>query len=998
MLIAILLTSLAWAVQEPGKRADFIPASVQWLLGHDGLQPTGVVGPAPKAFQERHGAAWTLRRDFALGEPWRLWGSGIAVDGAAMTNDAAAAQVAERFWQDHPELLPERFDMEQLQPWSNTLSAGVRYVSFRQAIDGVPILGGRAFVAIKYGRLVMAGARLFEATANAAAASIETKAARRIARQAMEARGLKAKDTAAELTFLPFDENKRTRLVLAYVVGLDARPQGRWTAYVDAVKGTLLALRDERVFFNGQIALALHERNPAGPSVQRPASLLRLTANSQSLLTDAVGGFSVSGSSADLSLQIQGAYTSIDNEAGAELTASATLENSGAYVWESGEEYGQAQLAAYRFVADVREHAQSFAPDLDWLTDSLTVNVNYDETCNAWFDGELTFLKKGRSPGGGTCNNTAMLADVVYHEFGHGFHYYSIVPGVGDFDEAVSEGLADYMSSSLTGDRYLAPYFMTTGGALRDIEPDKVWPADQNEDPHLTGLIVGGALWDLRKLLISELGETEGARTTDLIFAGAARTTDTVPSLYEAALLADDDDGNLDNGTPHVCAIDLAFGLHGLVANAAGGLSIVHTPPARLDAGAPVRLTARIGAAHPQCGATEAGDVRLVYSTNEGRLWQNKPMALEAADEFAAELSGLAAGQRLLYRIEVGATDEGALIVRPANLAEPYYMVYVGALEPIACDDFETRDNDWTHELLSGEDQEGADDWQWGASGGLGGDPARAYSGSKVWGNDLSPEDNWNGLYQSEKTNTLKSPSYDLSAYDQVRLQFRRWLNVEDASYDKARIYVNDERAWENRPGAGEEHHTDREWVLFDLDISEWAAAQSAVQIRFEIESDQGLEFGGWTIDDFCLYTTTDEPPDGDVPDGDVPDGDAADGDVEDSDGDASDGDVEDGDNDASDGDVDGDMVDGDLSDGDDTPLPDGDFVPADGDIPDGDGSIDGGDLPDGPDDGSDGDDGAPGSGGGGCQTASPATPLLMLGLLVLVAWRRRALKAGVKT
>ena len=55
---------------------------------------------------------------------------------------------------------------------------------------------------------------------------------------------------------------------------------------------------------------------------------------------------------------------------------------------------------------------------------------------------------------------------------------------------------------------------------------------------------------------------------------------------------------------------------------------------------------------------------------------------------------------------------------------------------------------------LAGEDQEGADDWMWGAPLGLSGDPSYAASGVNVWGNDLAVAttmgriagDKWNRL------------------------------------------------------------------------------------------------------------------------------------------------------------------------------------------------------------------------------------------------------------
>jgi len=98
-----------------------------------------------------------------------------------------------------------------------------------------------------------------------------------------------------------------------------------------------------------------------------------------------------------------------------------------------------------------------------------------------------------------------------------------------------------------------------------------------------------------------------------------------------------------------------------------------------------------------------------------------------------------------------------------------------------------------------------------------------------------------------------------------VRLRFRRWLNVEDGYFDHARIYVNEQEVWANAASPGgstvdhDTHHRDGEWILADVDVSDLAGGASAVQIRFEIESDEGLQFGGWNLDDVCLYTADDE-------------------------------------------------------------------------------------------------------------------------------------------
>ena len=130
----------------------------------------------------------------------------------------------------------------------------------------------------------------------------------------------------------------------------------------------------------------------------------------------------------------------------------------------------------------------------------------------------------------------------------------------------------------------------------------------------------------------------------------------------------------------------------------------------------------------------------------------------------------------------------------------PFHF-YVGVKEQIYCNDFEADDGGFTHELLDGREQEGADDWMWGVPVGLGGDPDFAASGDKVWGNDLGGEingENYNGEYQNEKWNRLTSTEFDVSDYDQVVVEFQRWLNVEDGYYDQATIQANGEMIWQN--------------------------------------------------------------------------------------------------------------------------------------------------------------------------------------------------------
>jgi MYXO-CTERM domain-containing protein len=186
------------------------------------------------------------------------------------------------------------------------------------------------------------------------------------------------------------------------------------------------------------------------------------------------------------------------------------------------------------------------------------------------------------------------------------------------------------------------------------------------------------------------------------------------------------------------------------------------------------------------------------------------------------------------------------------------FTYFVGEAWEIVCEDFEASDGGYQHELVTGTVADGADDWQWGSPEGFAFDPAAAYSGDNVWGNDLglgfgaNPS---NGEYQADKFNRLYSPQLDSLWYTDVFLQYRRWLNVEDGVYDQAVITIDGDEVWSNWPGttAGGEFTQDRTWMSHAVDLKR-KGDQTRFELAWELHSDQALTFGGWNIDDVCIF------------------------------------------------------------------------------------------------------------------------------------------------
>ena len=87
-------------------------------------------------------------------------------------------------------------------------------------------------------------------------------------------------------------------------------------------------------------------------------------------------------------------------------------------------------------------------PSHSWLGEKVWANVDISSgTCNAYYtSGTINFFVGSSS----RCYNFGQVADVIYHEVGHGIHHYILTGGT--FAGDVSEGSADFVSATLTND------------------------------------------------------------------------------------------------------------------------------------------------------------------------------------------------------------------------------------------------------------------------------------------------------------------------------------------------------------------------------------------------------------------------------------------------------------------------------------------------------------------------------------------------------------------
>ena len=275
--------------------------------------------------------------------------------------------------------------------------------------------------------------------------------------------------------------------------------------------------------------------------------------------------------------------------------------------------------SAFYEVNKIAEQARGWLPTNTWLQNQLTANVNINQTCNGFWNGStINFYRSG-----GGCRNTGELAGVFDHEWGHGmddndsagalssssegyadiaaiYRYQSSCVGYGFFSTA-DDGCgqtADGTGFNANEAQQGAAHCDTNCSGVRDADfarhtpntPDT--PANYTcvsclpstglcgRQVHCTAAPTRQAAWDFvaRDLPAAGFNSNTAFMIGNKVFyqgsgnVGAWHAC-TCPSTsngcgstngYMQWLAADDDDGNINNGTPHMTALFNAFNRHNM--------------------------------------------------------------------------------------------------------------------------------------------------------------------------------------------------------------------------------------------------------------------------------------------------------------------------------------------------------------------------------------------------------------------------------------------------
>ena len=511
-------------------------------------------------FQAKH-PNWTARWNERTGMPLRITGPGIAV-GRVATSAALADDIARDFLVREAAMWVEAGQLKLLRASQDRSGWWVQYM---QTYRGLRVVGGRAFARLSgAGSVPLFGLQL-EPGVEAETTPVLDKTAAESAALADFPPGTVAETRSVELVVLPVSRNGKTAFRTAYQIDFTTRePFGAWTAYIDAATGDVLWRHStlRTIDLTGSVSAGI-EPVTAGDSIEvraLPYVNVTLSDSIAETVTDSNGNFLIAapgGGPHTLGAGLAGPFGRIVNltfggeTPHLEFPFDPDSTTTFPILFDDGNSRIQDRDAFY-WVMRSRDYIQEVDPAFTALDYPMYILTDFPNAqCNAFWDGYgVTFFAQGI-----TCPSMARLASVVIHEYGHGITDYQYRPFSPSSD--MHEGFSDYFSATLLDDPRIGLGFFGEGTVLRNVDNDLRYPDDASQDPHITGLIIAGALWDVREALGPEIAD-------QLWHFSRNGLSENFDDYFFDYLVTDDQDGNVYNGTPHFDTIVPAFQRHGI--------------------------------------------------------------------------------------------------------------------------------------------------------------------------------------------------------------------------------------------------------------------------------------------------------------------------------------------------------------------------------------------------------------------------------------------------
>lgn len=776
----------------------------------------------------------------------------------------------------------------------NEITPRASYVAFQQILNGRKVqFSSISFRFTNDGQLVRINLKSYGQNGIAQTPAISAEAALAAAGNDLTDAVITAQTAGTDWTWFPVPSGNGYTLRPAWSYTIEAATKNngplKLTGFVDAVSGEIL-YRTNEIKEGGDLTVkgTVYKNGTLNAASNEPLADLAVTIGSTTYYTDSLGYFSdpnlILPAIANIPLQGRWSKVRSSNNGNITPTFNDTITATGTqYIYPMTGTSSSRHVNAYYHVNRVHDFMKGYYPTFTGMDIMLPTNVDLTTgTCNAFYNGSsINFYAAG-----GGCTSFSEIGDIIYHEYGHGisdkFYQTHSPSGSTIINGALNEANSDIWAISITRNPILGQNCYTNAPnsfIRRYDQTPKIYPQDITGEVHGDGEIIAGAWWDVAVNTGSV--DTMTKLFTDVYYDTPDGPTGTEGIVYHdvliSALMSDDNDNNLNNGTPHFAEIVKAFAKHGIYL--LSDAQITHQELAHQQVSTPIDVTASVNMTY--LGLLQ--DVKLLYRLRGTTTWDTVTMTNNGSMNFSAQIPGQdSTGQLIDYYIAVSDISGTTSAYAPtgynpvsANTESTIPYQFGVGLVAVDSNQFEGATAGWR---IGNNISDNATRGVWiqdvpipsttsAALGSLicqtGNDHTSGSGKCLITGNAATTTQTISTAAVIKGKTTVISPAFDLSGYQKPVVEYYRWYSNDRGANprkDQWQVQIRDtiNTLWKNVELT---YQSDYNWRRRIFAVSEYLATNSRVQLQFIANdvTNANLPNSGQSVveagvDDFFIY------------------------------------------------------------------------------------------------------------------------------------------------
>lgn len=869
----IILSLFAFAAFSATAKQHTYPVTYSPYANFSGYPVNRIAATETRKVLAKALPGWSAITDRLNGTITTAYGPAVDMPGSTVADKAMYCM--------EQTLTPLGINKNDWQQVSNITTNNKTYLTYGQVLNGHKVFMSRlSFQFTDQGQLLKIQMKNYGAADNKLTPTITAADALATAVSGLAGITVSTKQADAQWDWFPLPSASGYALRPSWhftITGNKAGMPVKLVGYVDGITGELLYRTSEiKDNYNVQVKGTVYKNGTLNATSLESLPDIKLNIGANTYVTDTAGFYSNTALALPVStvVPLAGLWSVVHDDTSSNIVSFTDVVSAvgSVYTYPTLAPSNSRDVNAYYHVNRVHNFMKGYLPTFTGMDFPLPTNVDVSlGNCNAYYDGSsINFLVAG-----GGCNSFAPMGDVVYHEYGHGItdHMYTNITSYTIQNAALNEAISDTWALSITHNPILAANAYTTyQGFIRryDMTP-QLYPQDLviNGDPHENGQMIVGSWWDVGVNIGSV--DTMTRLFSEVYFSAPDGPDGQEGEVYQTvltdALMADDNDHNLNNGTPHYKQIVAAFAKHGIYLEQ--DVTCMHQEVNNAPAKTPIPLTVQLSVENP----TFMHQLLAYYRNHTSTHWDSVVMTTADQFNYTATIPGQDTGVLIDYYfcIRDGLNVPNAYFPIGYNPAIPAYqstIPYQFGVGMVATDStkFDAVPTGWSVGNVTG-DNASSGKWQCVVpvpNGMYNAWPQTDHTLNNVAKCLLTGNGGGNGTHVTNGTTSVTTPVINISTYSEPVIEYYRWFSndlAENFKNDPWQVMIKDASTTTWMP-VEKTYQSDYNWRRRIFSVYEFLPrTTTSIQVKFMasdsvltnwVNNGQSLTVGG--VDDFYMF------------------------------------------------------------------------------------------------------------------------------------------------